>query len=299
MVVPPRAQRLILPVAPLVAGALGLLVAIVFALLSDDLLGQIVLDSGIPSIIEAANPPLHATARIVLILGCGGSVALVAWFALFLLLGSRSIVVQRGGAGTVGEEAPVLRRADAHPDAPARRPVLANRDLGTPFLDVRAPRAANDAVPVAVHIDADIVAPSREPIFVERDLPADLDQPLAAYDPAALPDQPLDWFPPPVQLAPAPRRQVFEPTERFETFSLNPPPPPAPAIDRAAPPPPPWITPPVPRADPSTTIHALLDRLERGVARRESVAPPPAPEPAHESIEDTLTTLRRLATQAR
>ena len=33
---------------------------------------------------------------------------------------------------------PVLRRADAHPDAPPRRPVFANSDLGTPFLDVKA-----------------------------------------------------------------------------------------------------------------------------------------------------------------
>lgn len=314
MVVSPRRQRLILPVAPLVAAVVGGVTAAVFALLPTEWLEAIVSDSGIPSIVDAANPPLHATARIVLILGCGGGVGLFAWFALFLLIGGRSIVVHRGGGGVDGSDngaadaaAPVLRRADAHPDAPARPPVLANRDLGMPFLDVRAPRAG-DAAP---HVDAAAVAPPADPApppvapREERPLPVDLDQPLSAYDPAAVPAEPLDWFPSPVHLVTPPRRQTFAPTERFETFKLDHAPEP-----EAAPAPRP-VAPPIParasseqRADPSETIHALLDRLERGFTRREPaplpMSPPRAPEPvASDSIEDTLVTLRRLATRGR
>lgn len=56
----------------------------------------------------------------------------------------------------VVEAAPQLRRADAHPDAPARRPIFAASDLGTPMDDVdtgktpfgRAPLFA-DPAPVA------------------------------------------------------------------------------------------------------------------------------------------------------
>jgi len=53
---------------------------------------------------------------------------------------------------------------------------------------------------------------------------------------------------------------------------------------------------------PSATIHDLLDRLERGVAKRKEVpAPEPeAPEaeiPAAGSLEETLGVLRQLASR--
>ena len=136
-----RSQSLILPVAPLAATVIGVLTAVMFALVPTDLLESMVVDSGIASVLSAAEPPLGLTARLVLVLLCGGGIGLMAWFALFLTFGARTIVIQRS-RGERGS-APVLRRADAHPDAPARRPLFANTDLGTPFLDVRAP-----AVPV-------------------------------------------------------------------------------------------------------------------------------------------------------
>ena len=283
MVVAPRSQRLILPVAPLVAGVIAVLTAGLFALVPTDLLEQMAVDSGVASVLSAAEPPLGFTARLVLVLLCGGGVGLIAWFALFLALGARTIVVQRAG-GT--SEAPVLRRADAHPDAPARRPLFANTDLGTPFLDVRARPVHVDAAQVKV------AAPAAPP--VEQPLPVDLDQPLAAFDPGALPDEPLDWFPPAAELKLAPRQQIFEPTERFETFPLTP-------VAQPDPPAPPAADAPVPpvvraKADPSETIHALLDRLERVANRRESAKPAEAiSELSGDRIEDSLTTLRRMA----
>ncbi|MFA6117221.1 MAG: hypothetical protein WC729_24700 [Sphingomonas sp.] len=420
-----RRQRLNLPVAPLVAAVIGGVIALVFALIPTGLLEDLVIDSGIAAVIPAAEPPLGVTARAVLILAAGGGTALIAWFGLFLLLGDRAIVVQKSASADGDEAAPVLRRADAHPDAPARRPLSANRELGTPFLEVRAHRPVHTRADEP-EIDAEFdELPVEEP--VERDLPADLDMPLAAYDPKAIPEEPIDWAPQTAPLLRTPRQQVFDPGERFETFELTPlirratpapviepepepepvavrapirvvaPPPVAEPIEAYAPPPAPiyapepiqpsrpvyapepiQITEPVyapapiaapepmpafaptearepepapetpyapvpivtpepmpsfaptpsrepaqffrtkspfrpeaanqdrsfaparPRAsaqvemDPSASIHALLDRLERGVGRRETIAPPPPPQ-NEDSLQEALVTLRRLA----
>lgn len=275
MVMPSRRQHLILPIAPLAAGAVAMLTAGVFALLPTGTLEALVVDSGVAAILSAAEPPLGFTARAVLALLCGGGVGLIASFALFLALGTRSVVLQRAAAP--GEEAPVLRRADSHPDAPARRPLFANRDLGTPFLDVRTQ---------ARHIDAEVLfdpEPETAPILEERPLPADLDQPLASYDPAAMPDAHADPLPPPARTGPAPASArvvapapALAPGERLETFALTP-------MVRAA-------SAPLASDDTSATIHALLDRLERSVPPRRTELP-------RDTLEDTLSTLRGLATR--
>ena len=338
-----RRQRLNLPVAPLAGGVIGFVTAALFALMPTEMLENLVVDSGVAAVLSAAEPPLGFTARFILIFLAGGGVGMVAWFALFLLLGNRSIVVQPSTDGAGDEPMPRLRRADAHPDAPARRPLSASRDLGTPFLEVRAERPvhmgvdADDAEVVALvpaEIEtAEVEAPEIEPVEIdaaeigpveiapvavdvaaavepvvpahhswlapdEQAIPADLDQPLAAFDPASIPDDPADWFPAPAPLRMTPRRPVFDPGERFDTFDL------APLPHRPVPPAPSAFTPsvpPMPRSDPSATIHALLDRLERGVAKREvePTAPPPPPQPLpirrQESLEDALDSLRRLA----
>lgn len=318
MVAKPRRQRLILPVAPLGGAVMGLVTAVIFALVPGDMLGRVILRSGIPAIIAAAEPPLGMTARIVLALMGGGTIALLGWFALFLVLGTRTVMF---GAEAVvepdpdtGEGAPILRRADAHPDAPSRRPVFANRDLGTPFLEVRAREPLDEAAALPI---------SRGPV----DLPIDLDQPLSAFDPGAIgksvpvmpatpampafaiPPEPTDdvepvlsmMAPPPLVTTPA-RRQIFEPTERFETFELTP-------MVRTEP-----SAPPEPRREPraeprdtQATINALLERLERGVTDRNARPPAPAAkrdirvesrsaDRAGDRLEDTLGTLRRMAT---
>jgi hypothetical protein len=308
-----RRQRLNLPVAPLAGGVIGFVTAALFALMPTEMLEDLVVDSGIAAVLSAAEPPLGFTARFILIFLVGGGVGMVAWFALFLLLGTRSIVVQHGSDGAGDEQMPRLRRADAHPDAPARRPLSASRDLGTPFLEVHAERPVHMGVDESDDEVIEIVPVEAEPVIEqetlesdddswvmpdEQPLPADLDQPLAAFDPASIPDDPADWFPAPAPLRMTPRRPVFDPGERFDTFDL------APLVPRPAPPMPSAFTPsvpPMPRPDPSATIHALLDRLERSVAKREVEAPPPPPPPLplpirrQESLEDALDSLRRLA----
>ena len=354
-----RRQRLNIPVAPLAAALVGGVTALAFTLMPVGILEDFVLDSGVASIMPAAEPPLGTTARAVLILAGGGGIALITWFTLLLVLGARAIVIQRPGED--GEEPPlVLRRADAHPDAPARRPLSATRDLGTPFLEVRAERP--------IHVTADMpeeavqpeveLAPAPAPLPIERAIPADLDTPLAALDPEAIPASPVAWFPkratdfsaPRPQFSPvepatapatpaaaanadasreapgswfpkrasplnAPRQQLFDPGERFETFELTPPvsspaPAPAPMPVADSNPNPEPVSPPASirpgnsarvEQDPSASIHALLDRLERVVGHRETMARPirPAPiAPARpDSLQETLGTLRRLASR--
>ncbi|WP_390901750.1 hypothetical protein [Sphingomonas alpina] len=326
---------------------MAMLAALVFALLPTNILEGLVLDSGIAALVPAAAPPLGVTARAALILIVGGGIGLVSWFSLFLLVGARTISFS---GKPVSADTPVLRRADAHPDAPARRPVYANQDLGTPFLEVRArpvhamaedseaidlvtePEMAEPEIiapmieeavfePAPLPMSSPIRAPVVEPLpiveqapiarqapivehvptvvqsLVEQDLPADLDTPLAAYDPAAIPDEPIDWFPPPAQIASRPRPPVFDASERFETFELTPltRPEPEPVVSVPTP-----VAPTPRRAsdyDSSASIHALLDRLEKGVTRREAVAPiaPPPPPHREESLQEALVSLRRMA----
>lgn len=260
-----RRSRLTLPVGSTVAVAVGIATAIAFALIKDTHLDRLVMASGLPAVIAAAEPPLGFTARAVLITLGGGLMGLLAWFALFPLLGSRRVTL-RWPAGSLSENAdapavPVLRRGDAHPDAPPRAPLFAHRDLGTPFLDVHARMVAGPLdEPVSPQADD------------ERAVPDDLDLPLAAFDPeafAAATGEPV----------PLPR---FAPGERIETFELTP-------IVRDRLDPDPVPAPPRPATrDTEATITALLERLERGVSSRTERAP-------RARADAAMGSLRRLA----
>ncbi|QQV78562.1 hypothetical protein H5J25_08065 [Sphingomonas aliaeris] len=293
-----RRKRLTVPAAPLIAAGVAVTVAAFFGILPDDVLDTLVSDSGIAALIPAAEPPLGLTARLALMLAAGGGSGLALWYGLYLLIGPRRVRLFGKRDRMLTADIPVLRRADAHPDAPARRPLFAKSDLGTPFLDVRAPvaltleaapdsAAEEELVPDPKPMEVAVLprVPALPPI--EADLPTDLDQPLANFDPHAIPDEPLEWFipmAPTVQSAPLQhdRPQTFAPTERFETFELRPA---VPRSDRAR-----------PDTDASATIHSLLDRLEKSVAQREpgpdGKAPPPPP---HDSLQEALSTLRKLA----
>ncbi len=338
-----------LPLAPLIAAVLGGLAALGVAVVPAPALESLVMDSGLPSVIAAAEPPLGLTARIALALGAGGVVAAFMWLSAFVLLGTRGLTIGNAAAPLADPEdlpTPVIRRADAHPDAPPRPPLLATRDLGTPFLEVRAPEgkraqvdevdtsrgvsapaaeeplALTDALPhrapLAIReLEAPVVEARREevdeidssrslsapvadaprtvtamPLPLERPLPEDFDQPLSAFDPQAIPAVPR---PAPVPLAPLrrpARPAVFDETERFEIFELTPPvrrkpaqQPSAPRRDEA-----------IVRPETDASIHALLERLERGVVTKGiATAAPARRREAERGLEDALATLRNLA----
>lgn len=272
MVASPR-QRLILPIAPLGAGVTGAFTALLFLIMPSSALESLVVDSGVATLLNAAQPPLGLTARAVLALTGGGVCALLAWIALFVAVGTRLVIVN--GSLATGDSVPPQRRADSHPDAPPRQPVFANRDLGTPFLDVRAEAPASRPI-----------GPARA-----RPLPANLDMPLSLFDPVS--------FAAPTAPAPAPDPvEIIEPTPIVREQRSAAPIPirrdTSGAIDmiaasmRSAA--------PIRRveAESPSSIRALLDRLERSVAQRDAAPAPARPE----SIRDTLETLRGLTTRA-
>jgi hypothetical protein len=149
---------------------------------------------------------------------------------------------------------PIIRRVDAHPDARPRPPLRASHDLDMPAW-------ALPKVPV-----------EQEAATAERDLPADLDQPLAAFDPAAIPAVPL---PPPVP----PRRERAASAAQRTPASRDP-------GDRLV------------RPETDATVHALLERLERGVVRRNQASQVRGRVRTGRGLDDALAALRSLARQA-
>ncbi|WP_404334204.1 hypothetical protein AB2M62_12610 [Sphingomonas sp. MMS12-HWE2-04] len=354
-----------LPIATLGAAVFGGLAVIGIAVLPGASLESLAMGSGLPAVLAAAEPPLGLTARAGLALGAGGFTAVVSWLALFVLLGLQGVTLggRRSAAADADEvAAPVVRRADAHPDAPPRPPLLATRDLGDPFFEAAAAPAPVDVsvdkvdadrtfvarplgaaeaaesagkplgAPVPKRAEAprpigpvanllvgeepaevDTVAPATPPAPpVEQALPRDLEQPLAAFDPAAIlpvpmppaePVAPLHRVPTPEPL-PAPEPMpapVLTPRERFEVFELTPPA--RPKLETVLPQLPPRAArgDAIARPETEASVHALLDRLERGVVRTRIPETPkisPARREAERGLEEALVTLRNLARRA-
>lgn len=165
--------NLIRHVVPAVFVLVGVGVAAGVATAPGVTLDAVVDRSGIAAILPAAAAPVGVTGRSMLALAAG---ALVAILGFLPMLG---VAFTRQKGRTI-----VVRRADAHPDAPPRRPIRAS-DIAVAPVPVAPPR------------------PARPP--QERPLPVDLDQPLAAFDPDALPMDQWDTQPiPPPRPAPTP-----------------------------------------------------------------------------------------------
>ena len=95
---------------------------------------QAVTSTGLPLIVDAAQPPLGATARLGAVLAAAAATFALVWLVLRSLGPKKAPVPKRQPEITEIEiEPPKIRRADAHPDAPARRPILAGLDLGGSF----------------------------------------------------------------------------------------------------------------------------------------------------------------------
>lgn len=112
------------PMAAFVAGAVGF---VAFAM-PDAMFTGLVVRSGLPDMVAAAQPPLGSTARMGVI-----GVAVFATFVLVWALLRALSGPPRRRAVAVADDLPKLRRADAHPDAPARRPIVAGAELGAPY----------------------------------------------------------------------------------------------------------------------------------------------------------------------
>ncbi|SEK95757.1 hypothetical protein SAMN05216382_1190 [Sphingomonas palmae] len=181
-------------VLPAVAALIGLGVAIGIATVPSDVLNAAVDRAGFNSVLPAAASPIGTTGRTILALLAGALIAACgfapqgkAWLLDRPDAFARRARVRTGQGGDEEEDVPVIRRADAHPDAPPRRPIRAASDLGDPL-------------PIFGEEDqrsAPLPPPAEQP------LPADLDRPLADFDPAAVPLRPMA---PPEPLPPLSRR---------------------------------------------------------------------------------------------
>lgn len=264
--------RVALPLKPVLAAAAALVAGTAVAVTPLALLEQAAVSSGIAAVVGAAEPPLGFTARVTLILATTVLTFGLGWLALGVALGARRLE---------------LNSAMIVTDADGREPMRANRDLGTPFLEVQAARPPAPPRPDPESIIAAIRARNGNP--AEQPLPLDLDQPLAAFDPGALPIAPVQPAP---LVAPLARPSRMAEGERLEVVQLR--------------------TPPVLRASErvagpaqEASIQALLERLERSMLAQVPAEPAPfapAAEAEDEAvpgsipwIEDTLGELRALA----
>lgn len=129
--------------------------------------------SGVAVLLPFAAVPPGAGARMVPALGGGALIALVVRSILRILVGAAGVPAPRTKRH---DGTPVVRRADAHPDAPPRRPLSA-AELGGSAL------------------------------------PSNLDTPLSAMDPGAIPRVPRQPVRPVAPLASGERLQVFALTQ--------------------------------------------------------------------------------------
>jgi len=156
-----------LGMAALAAGS----VAFVTFAMPDDIFSGLVSASGLPSAIPAAQPPLGATARMAAIGLAAGATFLLVW-SLLRALGKPKGPKRARGSVEVPADPPRLRRADAHPDAPSRHPILAGRDLGASLDEIDVEEETFKAAPLG--------EPERPmPRFLRRDLVSE-----ASADPA-------------------------------------------------------------------------------------------------------------------
>ncbi|HST35150.1 MAG TPA: hypothetical protein VLK25_00770 [Allosphingosinicella sp.] len=150
-----------LPVAAFAAVAVAFLA---FAM-PGDLLTNLVGASGLPSILPAAEPPLGYKARI----GVGIIGALAVFGLVFLLLRLLDRTGYDAGAKVEPAAEPRARRRDAHPDAPAPRPISAAREFGEPSPPVAppAPLWLEPEAPEAIAVPEPEPAPEPAPAPVE------------------------------------------------------------------------------------------------------------------------------------
>jgi hypothetical protein len=208
----------------------------------DALFTSLVEASRLPDFVAAAQPPLGDTARFATV----GAAALFTFAAVWALMAAldRS-PARRADAPEPEAEAPRLRRADAHPDAPARRPLLA-RDLGEP-LELN--EVAADPVESPAAADGEL-----------RPLPAFL--------------IPQEQDPEPEFVA-----EAAEPDAGPEPVTDAQPEPEAEAEPIAA------LAARLPEAEPATdqSLSQLVNRIEFGLSRKRQALPaaelPPAEEP--------------------
>lgn len=244
------------------AALAGLSAGFVAFAMPETLFSGLVEASRLPDFVPAAQPPLGETARMAAV-GAASLPTFAAVWAVMALLGR--VPVRRAPEAEPEAEAPRLRRADAHPDAPARRPLLA-RDLGEP-LDLEAfpkaepeeePRSA-EARPLPAFLvpeapEAELIA-QVEPQWEEEEAQWEPSEPEAAQ---AEPEPELE------------PEAAFEPEPHAESQPLS---------DLAS---------QLPEAEAETdqSLAQLVNRIEFGVSRKRQALPAAPDRAATEDVSE-------------
>jgi hypothetical protein len=277
-------------------------------------LNQLLQMTGLPDILLAAQPPLGLRAR----LGVAGLLAGVTFVAVFMLMRLLDRLPKRRSPLDADEDGPIdvpmrLRRADAHPDNPVRRPLVAGRELGEPFeelllVDVQPSEILDQPRPLPAFLvpDDEPLIPVRRDERIEHvELPDVPPSPEPVSDPAAPPPprfRPVQHAPATEAPAPSVSREPAEPAPAPEPIAVEAPVEPVVAAAPAEP----VIVAPQPSeavrgpkipaiiaaeaetggAAAEESITDLMARLETGLRRRERAhlaAPEAAPAPSTRS----------------
>lgn len=184
------------------------------------LIESLVISAHIDSIIPAAAPPLGLTARILLALTLAALGALLGAAIGRRIARPKVEVRQRRRGATPIDDTVKLRTRDAHPDAPARRPISAHDEIGEGAASVAGPdnqyAIAGRRRSLAISEDDDHAAfhdfaplPGGSPQFLEI---TEVD-----FDEIGEPEAPLDLGDfasdqsDQIFAAPAEGRQIFQP----------------------------------------------------------------------------------------
>jgi hypothetical protein len=257
----------------------GLSVGFVAFAMPADLLARAVEASQLPSLLSAAAPPLGAKARIALTVAAAGG-TILAVYLLLRMLGRHAPKPRVRAAEQPldleperAPETPRHRRADVHPDAPARRPILATRELGEPAP--APPPVAMPAQPDAAP-EAELAEPEEELELIDRAEPADA-EPVWPEPALSLREPDPEPVAPTAEAKPAPVPAPVEPAEDASIADLM-----------------------------ARLERGLARRLEQnGAATADPVekAPPqpagfPAPDDGDDRLRNAIENLQRMAARA-
>lgn len=298
-----------------VAGLSALAAAFAAFAVPQDLLARAVVATGLPSILSAAQPPLGLTARVAIAVAAAVLVFGIV-FLLLRLFDRSGMSAPRSEADEAmagprvrrrdgHPDAPAPRPISAARDLGEPAPPRAHR-AAAPAETV--PLWLDEAVPVAAPAAEAEPEPEPEPVL-ELDAAAELTpefEPFIAPEPEWTPEiavapepepEPVAEVRPEPEAQPEPEPQVVvapepdpepvpvavapepEPEPEPAPVAVVPAPEPEPVpVIAAAPEPQPQPAPraPVPQADMPSSIGALMERLEQGLARRRTVEAGPA-----------------------
>jgi hypothetical protein len=178
----------------------GSAAAFVLFAMPEALLGRGLAALRLASFSPRFQPPLGQNVRLAIAAAAGLLVLGFVWSLMKAL--ERKPAADKAAADSViaapapDPEAPRLRKADAHPDAPARRPLIAGRDLGEPLdLDQPLDLTAEDALEATPEEEEEEFVPQPEPLPAATPIPQEpaadpLPPFLVAQEPEETSDQP-------------------------------------------------------------------------------------------------------------